>query len=209
MMTFPELVENLQSLDQQTREMVLGIVFAAITGLTITSLGFFSLMRARYTTYSERITKIKLVDLENTKYINDSDNDFRLKKTELDENYKHKYAQGVERVEKLVKRLEAMEKAAKKHSPADAVLVLMEILNKFEERLGRFERNPDVARNMDPATAMGVQGGRTVATRQCINDVEGALDDLSPLEALRTAVDPMKGVRLEDAMSNGIKQKES
>lgn len=52
---------------------------------------------------------------------------------------------------------------------------MKELIEKWKERLKRFQENPDVAKNMDPTTAMGVQHGRTIALRDCIRELEEAI----------------------------------
>ena len=54
---------------------------------------------------------------------------------------------------------------------------LNELIEKWEERLKRFHKNPDVAKGMDARTAMGVQHGRTIALQDCLKELVEVLKD--------------------------------
>lgn len=47
-----------------------------------------------------------------------------------------------------------------------------ELLKLWKDRLERFKQKPEVAKGMDPATAMGVQHGRLTALKDCIVELE-------------------------------------
>jgi hypothetical protein len=47
-----------------------------------------------------------------------------------------------------------------------------ELIAKWKARLDRFKRNPEIAKGMDPATAMGVQHGRVKALEICLKELE-------------------------------------
>lgn len=54
---------------------------------------------------------------------------------------------------------------------------LNELLKLWKERLRRFEKRPEVARGINSNVAMGVQHGRTMALKQCIEELEEMLND--------------------------------
>jgi hypothetical protein len=51
---------------------------------------------------------------------------------------------------------------------------MQKLIEKWKERLKRFQTNRDIAKNMDSQTAMGVQHGRTTALQECITELEEA-----------------------------------
>ena len=51
---------------------------------------------------------------------------------------------------------------------------MKEFIEKWKERLKRFQENSNVAKDMNPLTAMGVQHGRTISLRDCIRELEEA-----------------------------------
>jgi len=55
-------------------------------------------------------------------------------------------------------------------------LNMKELIEKWKEQLKRFQANPDIAKNMNSATAMGVQHGRTIALRDCIRELEKEIE---------------------------------
>lgn len=53
---------------------------------------------------------------------------------------------------------------------------MKELIEKWKEQLKRFQANPDIAKYMNPSTAMGVQHGRTMALQECIRELEKEID---------------------------------
>lgn len=60
---------------------------------------------------------------------------------------------------------------------------MKELLDLWKERLGRFQERPEVALGMDANVAMGVQHGRIVALKQCIEELEKKINEQQPASA--------------------------
>lgn len=54
---------------------------------------------------------------------------------------------------------------------------MQELIEKWKERLKRFQENPDVAKDMNSMTELGVQHGRTISLRDCIRELEEFVGD--------------------------------
>ncbi len=49
---------------------------------------------------------------------------------------------------------------------------MKQLIDRWQERLERFHKRPEVAKGMDPRTALGVQHARTVVLKECIEELE-------------------------------------
>lgn len=50
------------------------------------------------------------------------------------------------------------------------------LVSLWQDKLERFMNNPDIAKGMDANTAMGVQYGRTIALKQCLDDLKQIIE---------------------------------
>lgn len=55
---------------------------------------------------------------------------------------------------------------------------MKELLDKWRNRLAMFKKHAHVAKNMDPAVAMGVQNARVITLETCIKELEQEVEKL-------------------------------
>ena len=54
---------------------------------------------------------------------------------------------------------------------------LHKLASLWQDRLERFLNNANIAKGMDSNTAMGVQHGRTIALKECLDDLKQMISD--------------------------------